>query len=86
MLNNLLLAFPENTQHSDTVLVRSQQRTTNMQCCSDVDATMSKLKRCSNITSTLDNKFNSWRTIHAVFATLPHCRSSQRLHNIDITT
>ena len=48
--------FPANTKPCDNVVISLQRRTTNTQCCCDVDYTTSKLQHCSNVVSTLEKK------------------------------
>lgn len=49
-------SFSANTKPCDNVVISLQLRTTNTQCCCDVDYTTSKLQHCSNVVSTLEKK------------------------------
>ena len=87
-LSHLSDNYPANTQHCDNVVVRSQRCKTNTRRCSDVDATMSVLQRCSNVASTLDSKCNLCCTcIDKVVPTLEIATSiAQCLPILDIMT
>ena len=58
-----------NKSTGNCVVVRLQRRTTNTQRCSDVDATTSKLQRWSNVSSSLDSRFNSQCTMDVLLTT-----------------
>ena len=58
--------IPANTLSCDNVAVSLRRRKPNVQRCSNVDVTTSKLQRCSSVTSTLDSTFNLWCTMNVV--------------------